>query len=52
MAQATQTYTEWGLCSISSKTRGACSYGYDLTAGQGACSYVIDTRYLYHEHEG
>jgi len=33
----------WGLARISHRTTGATSYVYDETAGEGTCSYIIDT---------
>ncbi|KAK4151275.1 cuticle-degrading protease [Chaetomidium leptoderma] len=33
----------WGLARISHRTTGATSYVYDDTAGEGTCSYIIDT---------
>ncbi|KAF2993013.1 hypothetical protein E8E13_000713 [Curvularia kusanoi] len=42
-AFVTQSNAPWGLGSISSRTRGASSYIYDDTAGQGTFSYVVDT---------
>jgi oryzin len=31
----------WGLASISSRTKGATSYVYDSSAGEGTFSYVV-----------
>lgn len=42
-AYTTQTGAPWGLARLSSKTRGKTSYTYDTSAGEGTCSYVIDT---------
>ncbi|KAM7197600.1 cuticle-degrading protease [Rhypophila sp. PSN 637] len=39
----TQAGVPWGLSRISSRTNGATSYVYDESAGEGTCSYVIDT---------
>ncbi|KAF2260681.1 subtilisin-like protease-like protein [Lojkania enalia] len=39
----TQSMVQWGLGSISSRTRGANDYVYDDSAGEGTFSYVIDT---------
>nr|P85156.1 RecName: Full=Subtilisin-like serine protease AS-E1 [Acremonium sp.] len=33
----------WGLARISHRTTGATSYVYDDSAGEGTCSYIIDT---------
>ena len=38
-----QDNVPWGLARISHRTTGATSYVYDETAGEGTCSYVIDT---------
>jgi hypothetical protein len=38
-----QTSAPWGLGRISHKARGSTSYVYDDSAGEGTCSYVIDT---------
>ncbi|KAH7397217.1 oryzin precursor [Pyrenochaeta sp. MPI-SDFR-AT-0127] len=42
-ALTTQSGSTWGLGSISSRTRGATSYIYDSSAGEGTYSYVVDT---------
>lgn len=39
----TQTDVPWGLARISHRTTGATSYVYDESAGEGTCSYIIDT---------
>lgn len=39
----TQSGSTWGLGRISSRQRGSRSYLYDESAGEGTCSYVIDT---------
>lgn len=39
----TQAGVPWGLSRISSRTKGTTSYVYDSSAGEGTCSYVIDT---------
>ena len=33
----------WGLARISHRAAGATSYVYDESAGEGTCSYIIDT---------
>ncbi|KAJ6442447.1 alkaline serine protease P32 [Purpureocillium lavendulum] len=33
----------WGLSRISHRERGASTYDFDSSAGEGTCSYVIDT---------
>jgi len=40
---ATQKDAPWGLARISSKEPGGTTYTYDDTAGEGTCSYVVDT---------
>jgi len=42
-AVVTQSNAPWGLARISSTTRSTTSYKYDDSAGEGTCSYVIDT---------
>ncbi|KAF2739730.1 subtilisin-like serine protease-like protein PR1A [Polyplosphaeria fusca] len=42
-AYVTQSSSTWGLGRISHVNPGTSSYTYDSTAGQGTCSYVIDT---------
>jgi len=39
----TQDNVPWGLARISHRTVNATSYVYDESAGEGTCSYVIDT---------
>lgn len=39
----TQAGVPWGLSRISSRTNGGTTYVYDSSAGEGTCSYVIDT---------
>lgn len=39
----TQSSAPWGLARLSSSSRGASSYVYDDSAGEGTCVYVIDT---------
>ncbi|KAK3688704.1 peptidase S8/S53 domain-containing protein, partial [Podospora appendiculata] len=52
-AVVTQTGAPWNLARISSHTNGATSYRYDSTAGNGTCSYIIDTGiYLGHSEFG
>jgi subtilisin family serine protease len=44
--QASITQTDdvpWGLARISHRAAGATSYVYDESAGEGTCSYIIDT---------
>jgi subtilisin family serine protease len=50
----TQADAPWGLGRISHRTAGATSYVYDESAGEGTCSYIIDTGiYVAHsEFEG
>lgn len=38
-----QENVPWGLARISHRTTGATSYVYDESAGEGTCSYIIDT---------
>ncbi|KAF5026740.1 hypothetical protein F66182_1159 [Fusarium sp. NRRL 66182] len=42
-ATTEQDNAPWGLARLSSKTAGGKTYTYDDTAGEGTCSYVIDT---------
>lgn len=44
----------WGLASISSRTKDATDYLYDSSAGQGNYNYVVDTgvRITHQEFEG
>lgn len=42
-AYTTQNGAPWGLARLSSRTPGKTSYTYDTSAGEGTCSYVIDT---------
>lgn len=39
----TQDDVPWGLARISHRTTGQTSYVYDESAGEGTCSYIIDT---------
>ncbi|CAO2655570.1 Nn.00g043730.m01.CDS01 [Neocucurbitaria sp. VM-36] len=39
----------WGLGRISHREKGSTTYIYDETAGEGTCSYIIDTG-IYTEH--
>ncbi|KXX81427.1 Cuticle-degrading protease [Madurella mycetomatis] len=39
----TQVDVPWGLARISHRTTGQTSYVYDESAGEGTCSYIIDT---------
>ncbi|KAK0744740.1 peptidase S8/S53 domain-containing protein [Apiosordaria backusii] len=39
----TQEDVPWGLARISHRTAGQTSYVYDSSAGEGTCSYIIDT---------
>ncbi|GME53922.1 hypothetical protein GTA08_BOTSDO03475 [Neofusicoccum parvum] len=39
----TQSGAPWGLGRISHREKGSTDYVYDESAGQGTCSYVIDT---------
>ena len=41
--QATQENAPWGLARISSNAPGSTTYTYDDQAGEGTCSYVLDT---------
>ncbi|KAK2592734.1 Cuticle-degrading protease [Conoideocrella luteorostrata] len=38
-----QSGAPWGLSRISHRQRGADTYSYDDSAGEGTCAYVIDT---------
>jgi len=42
-AYLTQPNAPWGLGRISHENKGAKSYVYDESAGEGTCAYVIDT---------
>ncbi|KAL6712152.1 hypothetical protein ACN47E_000029 [Coniothyrium glycines] len=42
-AVVTQFNATWGLTRISHREKGASSYLYDSSAGEGTCSYIIDT---------
>jgi len=42
-ALVTQENAPWGLARISSRTKGATSYVYDESAGEGTFSYIVDT---------
>lgn len=42
-AYTTQSNAPWGLARISTRQRGPTGYTYDTSAGQGTCSYIIDT---------
>lgn len=42
-AYTTQPNAPWGLARISHRAAGGAGYVYDTTAGQGTCSYIIDT---------
>jgi hypothetical protein len=44
-----QENVPWGLARISHRETGATSYVYNDSAGEGTCSYVIDTG-IYVEH--
>ncbi|KAK7753099.1 hypothetical protein SLS62_005049 [Diatrype stigma] len=39
----TQSNVGYGLAHVSSRTRDATQYTYDDSAGEGTCSYVVDT---------
>lgn len=45
----TQENVPWGLARISSRSKDAKTYVYDSSAGEGTCSYVIDTG-IYVQH--
>ncbi|KAK3367623.1 subtilisin-like protease Pr1B [Podospora didyma] len=52
-ATTTQANAPWNLARISSHANGAGFYRYDTSAGQGTCSYIIDTGiYLAHPQFG
>jgi hypothetical protein len=38
-----QANATWGIARISHAKKGSTSYVYDDSAGEGTCSYVIDT---------
>lgn len=42
-AYTTQSNAPWGLARISHRSRGSTGYTYDTSAGQGTCSYIVDT---------
>lgn len=42
-AFTTQSGATWGITRISHKSRTATGYTYDTSAGEGTCSYIIDT---------
>lgn len=42
-AYTTQANAPWGLARISTRQRGPTGYIYDTSAGQGTCSYIVDT---------
>lgn len=42
-AYVTQPGAPWGLGRISSRSRGSTTYRYDDSAGEGTCSYILDT---------
>lgn len=42
-AITTQSDATWGITRISHKSRTGTGYVYDTSAGEGTCSYVIDT---------
>jgi subtilisin family serine protease len=42
-AYVSQSGAPWGLARISQKEAGSTTYVYDSSAGEGTCSYVIDT---------
>jgi len=39
----TQTSAPWGLGRLANTAKGSTTYKYDSSAGEGTCSYVIDT---------
>lgn len=39
----TQSNVGYGLAHVSSRTRNATQYTYDDSAGEGTCSYLVDT---------
>jgi subtilisin family serine protease len=42
-AYVSQSGAPWGISRLSHRTAGSTSYVYDSSAGEGTCSYVIDT---------
>lgn len=42
-AYTTQTGAPWGISRLSQESPGGTSYTYDSSAGEGTCSYIIDT---------
>lgn len=42
-AYVTQDDVPWGLARISHRALGSTSYTYDDSAGEGTCSYIVDT---------
>lgn len=38
-----QSSAPWGIARLSSAKTGSTTYNYDESAGEGTCSYVIDT---------
>ncbi|KXJ96263.1 subtilisin-like serine protease precursor [Microdochium bolleyi] len=42
-AYVTQTGATWGITRVSHRSRTATGYTYDSSAGEGTCSYIIDT---------
>jgi subtilisin family serine protease len=42
-AYVSQSGAPWGISRLSHKTAGSTTYVYDSSAGEGTCSYVIDT---------
>lgn len=47
--QVVQEAATWGLARISSSQPGNTEYYYDDSAGEGTCSYIIDSG-IYVEH--
>lgn len=45
----TESDAPWGLARISQESPGSTDYTYDDSAGEGTCSYVIDTG-IYTDH--
>lgn len=45
----TQSNASWGLGRISRREKGSTEYAFDDSAGEGTCSYIIDTG-IYTEH--
>lgn len=43
MDKKTQSGAPWGLGRISAKSPGAKDYHYDSSAGEGTCSYILDS---------